>query len=166
MSERQQCGLLHYCAICNKSVNLPFCERTIQRHRRNVCSFWNLRENGIWWHLQFGLILRDFVVISDTSELLRKIQRIEATLLDQLIIDVSGGSYAIQPGMTFSQFVSVDREANAMKPHVCFMLLHLHKTPKHRQRLLSTWTEISGVPSDATDCEMNESSLFSRCFIC
>jgi hypothetical protein len=88
-------------------------------------------------------------VIADTPSLLRKIQRIEASLIDQVIVDVLLGSYETQTGMNFSQFISVIREANATKPQVCFVLLHLHETPNHRQRLLSTWTEICGVASDA-----------------
>ncbi len=88
-------------------------------------------------------------------------------MIDQLIVDVSNGVHETPPEMVFSQFVSMLREANAIRPHVNFVLLHLHKTPVHRLRLFSAWAAMTGVTSDAIEGYMNEIllCLMVKCFI-
>jgi hypothetical protein len=79
------------------------------------------------------------------------------TLVNQLISNISFGAHPIQPETTFSEFVPKILEANATKPHVCLLFLHLHETPPmHCLRLFNAWYSMNRVAPAVIADEMLE----------
>ena len=91
----------------------------------------------IFWKM----LLNECHVISDAALLLKKIQRIEVTLVDRLISQVSSGerALAMPADLSFSQFLSTLTDAYGSDPRIKFVLLHVHVLANHRLRLQGAW---------------------------
>ena len=66
-------------------------------------------------------------------------------MVSQLIADIAAGRYTVELSQTFAEFVSKIREINVSNSQLCFVLLHLHETPTHRQRLIGAWEALNIV---------------------